>query len=101
MLGNRRTTYQLLFRAAWAALRNVLREEVGCEPAALMVLHTWNQRLEHHPHLHALVPGGGPSLDGQQWVTERTSLSSAPRQAVLGGQPLARASVSATSSWTV
>ena len=33
-----------------------------------MVLHTWNQRLEHHPHLHALVPGGGPSPDGQQWV---------------------------------
>ena len=71
MLGHRRTTYQLLFRAAWAALRNVLREEVGCEPAALMVLHTWNQRLEHHPHLHALVPGGGPSLDGQQWVRSR------------------------------
>ena len=68
MLGNRRTTYQLLFRAAWAALGEVLREEVGCEPAALMVLHTWNQRLEHHPHLHALVPGGGPSPDGQRWV---------------------------------
>jgi hypothetical protein len=33
-----------------------------------MVLPTWNQRLEHYPHLHALVPGGGPSLDGQGWV---------------------------------
>jgi Putative transposase/Transposase zinc-binding domain len=71
MLGNRRATYRLLFHAAWAALREVLREELGCEPAALMVLHTWNQRLEHDPHLHALVPGGGPALDGQQWVQSR------------------------------
>jgi|GEM_PF-1390040 len=55
MLGNRRPTYRLLFHAAWEALGEVLREELGCEPAALMVLHTWNQRLEHYPHLHALV----------------------------------------------
>jgi hypothetical protein len=68
MLGNRRSTYRLLFHAAWDALREVVREELGCQPAALMVLHTWNQRLDHHPHLHALVPGGGPSQDGQKWV---------------------------------
>jgi len=71
MLGNRRATYRLLFRAAWDALREVLREQLGCEPAALMVLHTWNQRLDHYPHLHALVPGGGPSLDGQRWVQSK------------------------------
>ena len=68
LLGNRRETYRLLFQAAWAALREVLREQVGCEPAALMVLHTWNQHLEHYPHLHAVVPGGGPGLKGPGWV---------------------------------
>ena len=68
LLGNRRETYRLLFHAAWDALREVLQEELGCEPAALMVLHTWNQRLDHHAHVHAVVPGGGPSLDGQRWV---------------------------------
>jgi hypothetical protein len=71
MLGNRRATYGLLFRAAWDALRELMHEELGCEPAALMVLHTWNQRLEFHPHLHALVPGGGPALDGRSWVRSR------------------------------
>jgi hypothetical protein len=71
MLGNRRATYRLLFHAAWHALREVMREEQGCEPAALMVLHTWSQRLEHHPHIHALVPGGGPSFDGRSWVRSR------------------------------
>jgi len=68
MLGNRRATYRLLFQAAWEALQEGLREELGCEPAALLMLHTWNQRLEHYPHLHALVPGGGPTADGSRWV---------------------------------
>jgi hypothetical protein len=71
MLGSRKPTYRLLFRAAWEALQQVLREQLGCEPAALMVLHTWNQRLDHYPHLHALVPGGGPSLDGRRWVQSK------------------------------
>lgn len=37
-------------------------------PAAAMVLHTWNQRLGHHPHVHALIPGSGPSLEETTWV---------------------------------
>ena len=65
---NRRQVYTLLFRAAWAALRELLQEKQGIEPAALMVLHTWNQELEHFPHVHALVPGGGPSADGTRWI---------------------------------
>ena len=42
-----------------------------CRPAAHLVLHTWNQRLGHHPHIHALVPGGGLSLDGQRWISSK------------------------------
>jgi hypothetical protein len=33
-----------------------------------MVLHTWNQKLEAHGHVHAVVPAGGPSLrDPSRW----------------------------------
>ena len=71
VLGNRRAVYALLMRTAWRALKEVLREAQGIEPAALMVLHTWNQELDHHPHIHALVPGGGPSLGGRRWRTTR------------------------------
>lgn len=71
ILGNRRQLYALLFRSAWRALNKLLRQSGQFQPAALMVLHTWNQQLEHHPHIHAIVPGGGPSLDGQQWITSR------------------------------
>lgn len=53
MLGNRRATYRLLLHAAWDALREVVREELGCEPAALMVLHIpasdEKEPLEHPP----------------------------------------------------
>ncbi len=70
-LGNRRPVYDLLFAAAWQALCEVLEEQFGFRPAALMVLHTWNQRLDAHPHVHALVPGGGPSVCGQRWIKSR------------------------------
>jgi hypothetical protein len=36
-----------------------------------MVLHTWGQTLQHHPHVHCVVTGGGPSLDGTRWVACR------------------------------
>ncbi len=41
-----------------------LRAEMGFTA----VLHSWGERLNLHPHLHCLVPGGGVSLDNDQWV---------------------------------
>ena len=67
-LGNRSVLYKLLFGSAWKALSKAIRDELGMQPAAAKVLHTWNQRLEHHPHVHALVPGSGPSIDGKSWI---------------------------------
>ena len=69
-LGNRRQIYSLLFRASWQAIEKTVREEQGYEAAAALVLHTWNQRLEAHAHVHALIPGGGPSLtEAEKWKT--------------------------------
>ena len=36
-----------------------------------MVLHTWGQRLQHHPHVHCVVPAGGLSSDGARWIHAR------------------------------
>ena len=67
-LGNRREMFRLLFRSAWESLRTIIEEEQQFEAAAAMVLHTWNQHLESHVHVHAVVPGGGPSLKHpDQW----------------------------------
>jgi hypothetical protein len=32
------------------------------------VLHTWGQNLQVHPHVHYIVPAGGPALDGSRWI---------------------------------
>jgi hypothetical protein len=32
---------------------------LGAEIGFFSVLHTWNQKLEHHPHVHCAVPEGG------------------------------------------
>ena len=32
------------------------------------VLHTWNQLLGFHPHLHCIVPAGGLALDASRWI---------------------------------
>ena len=61
-LGNRRNMFHLLFRSAWESLKHVVEDEQQFEAAAAIVLHTWNQKLDAHVHVHAVVPGGGPSL---------------------------------------
>ncbi|MEO1994987.1 MAG: transposase [Planctomycetaceae bacterium] len=69
-LGNRRVMYTLLFQSAWETLRTTIHDEQQYEAAALLVLHTWNQQLEHHPHVHAVVPSGGPSRKNVgEWKT--------------------------------
>lgn len=66
-LANREVIADLLFDSAAASLRKTIRSQQGYDPASMMVLHTWNQQLQSHWHVHALVPGGGPSLNGDQW----------------------------------
>jgi len=65
--------YGLLFRSAAAALLELAADprHLGARAGMLAVLHTWTQRLALHPHLHAIVPGGGLSPDRQRWVSCR------------------------------
>ena len=41
-----------------------MASEHSIDTAAVMVLHTWNQKLDAHAHVHAVVPGCGPAVDG-------------------------------------
>jgi Putative transposase/Transposase zinc-binding domain len=60
-LGNRELLYRLLFDSAKETLLEVAADpkHLGARIGVLMVLHTWGQKLEHHPHVHCVVPGGG------------------------------------------
>jgi hypothetical protein len=67
---NKETVYAILFRAAAETLTTIAADpkHLGAEIGLVAVLHTWGQALHHHPHIHCVVPGGGPSLDGTRWI---------------------------------
>src|SRR4249920_3582178 len=70
---NKAVVYAILFRAAAETLATIAADSrhLGAQLGMTMVLHTWGQTLQHHPHVHCVVPGGGPSLDGTRWVACR------------------------------
>ena len=66
-LANPVVLYNALFQTASATLRDVAAnpKRLGAQVGILMVLHTWGQNLHHHPHVHAVVTGGGLSCDAR------------------------------------
>ena len=69
-LQNQRLIYGILFRAAAETLTRIAGDprHLGARIGFLAVLHTWGQNLNHHPHLHCVVPGGGIALDQRRWI---------------------------------
>jgi hypothetical protein len=61
MLQNKRVLYELLFRCVAATLLDVAAnlKRLGAEIGFLCALHTWGQKLIHHPHIHCGVPSQG------------------------------------------
>lgn len=60
--------YQLFFAAASSALSDTLANPrwLGAATSGFtMILHTWNQRLHFHPHIHCIVPGAGINAAGR------------------------------------
>jgi len=70
---NQELLYNLLFRCASQTLLRIGADpkHLGARLGFLAVLHTWSQKLTEHPHVHCIVPGGGISPDGQQWISCR------------------------------
>jgi hypothetical protein len=65
--------YGLLFKAVSETLLTMAADpkRLGARIGFLAVLHTWNQQLMHHPHLHCLVPAGGINPDDSRWIASR------------------------------
>jgi len=73
-LQNKQVVYDLLFRTSAETLLEVARDprHLGAEIGFFSVLHTWDQRLQHHPHVHCVSPAGGLSPDHTHWIRSRT-----------------------------
>jgi hypothetical protein len=72
-LQNKEVIYGLLFRASAQTLIEIAADprHLGAEIGFFSVLHTWNQKLQHHPHVHCVVAAGGLASDHTHWVRPR------------------------------
>ena len=70
---NKAVIYDLLMKASAETTLTIAADpkHLGARTGIIAVLHTWGSALTHHPHVHMIVPGGGLSQDGSQWVSSR------------------------------
>lgn len=68
--GHQKMIYSMMFRCAAEVLKQfgANREHLGAEVGMTMVLHTHARDLDYHPHIHALIPGGGVNRRLCRWV---------------------------------
>jgi hypothetical protein len=69
---NQALLYRLLFDTAAETLLTFGRNNLGAQLGVTAVLHTWGQTLVDHYHLHCIVSGGGPALEGSRWIRSRS-----------------------------
>jgi hypothetical protein len=70
-LTNKRAIYNILFRSVSETLLEFgkdPRHRLGGKPGFIAILHTWDQTLMDHIHLHCLIPAGALSFDGKSWI---------------------------------
>jgi hypothetical protein len=67
ILANQKALLSLLFQAVFETLEGFGRSRLGGRMGGLAVLHTWDQQLRDHFHLHCLVPGGALAQDRSAW----------------------------------
>ncbi|MFQ5631110.1 MAG: IS91 family transposase [bacterium] len=62
-------TYAMLFACAIGTLKDfgLNPKHLGADLGLTAVLHTQTRRLDYHPHLHVVVPGGGIDKRRRQW----------------------------------
>jgi hypothetical protein len=74
-LQNKRLIYNLLFHASAETLLEIASDprHLGAEIGFFSVLHSWDQRLQFHPHVHCVVAAGGLAPDHDRWISSRQS----------------------------
>lgn len=67
ILNNKEVMLNILFKAASQTLLAFGENELGGKLGFIATLHSWDQQLKAHFHLHCLVAGGAVSKDGSSW----------------------------------
>ena len=64
---NQKLLYGLLHKCSAETLLELSADKkyLGATPGIIQVLHTWNQTLDCHVHMHCIISGGGITPDGK------------------------------------
>ncbi len=68
VLNNKKVMLTILFKSAAQTLLTFGDNTLGGKLGFIATLHTWDQKLGAHFHLHCLVAGGAVSTDGSRWT---------------------------------
>jgi hypothetical protein len=68
ILAHKRPLLTLLFNAASQTLVQFGHRNLGGQIGCTMVLHTWDQTLGAHFHVHCLMAAGALSANGMRWI---------------------------------
>jgi predicted Zn-ribbon and HTH transcriptional regulator len=71
ILVNKKPLINILFQSVWQTLAQFAQSRLSGSLGITAVLHTWDQTLLDHFHLHCLVPAGALSFDRTRWVAAR------------------------------
>ena len=71
ILAHKRVLFNLLFQAVSETLLEFARTHLGGTLGVIAVLHTWDQKLQDHFHLHCLIPAGALSFEHSRWTSAR------------------------------
>jgi Putative transposase/Transposase zinc-binding domain len=71
ILAHKKILFALLFKAVSETLLEFGQRRFGATMGIIAVLHTWDQTLKDHFHLHCLVPAGALSVDHSRWIGAR------------------------------
>lgn len=68
---HRKTVYRILMQSAVTTLKTFGLNQKGfqAELGLCAVLHTHTRRLDYHPHVHIVIPGGGVHRARNEWRT--------------------------------
>ncbi len=68
ILKNKSVMLNMLFKAVSRTLLHFGKNQLGGKPGFVAVLHTWDQQLKAHFHLHCLVSGGAVCSKSKRWI---------------------------------
>jgi hypothetical protein len=68
ILNNKKVMFNILFAAASRTLLKFSENELNGKPGFLTILHTWDQKLHAHFHLHCIIAAGVVSKDCKRWI---------------------------------